>query len=169
MNTASHGRLIRRSRAGRSAGPFFAFIVGMGGILGAVGCQKMPERPPDALTLYALDPYSKFSGKPPTAELFHDYDILGASEIKERDRRAELMWALQRSIDESTGDRAECFNPRHGLRVTNRGVIREYVICFECASMVMYREGGVGSATISDYGAPIFNRFLKEEGLPVPK
>ncbi|PTY03556.1 hypothetical protein DB346_06715 [Verrucomicrobia bacterium LW23] len=37
------------------------------------------------------------------------------------------------------GDEAKCFNPRHALFLTSGGTRYEYVICFECEQMRVYR------------------------------
>lgn len=147
-----------------------ALLFGLLLLTAASGCgPRSPQPPPEALTLYALNPLREHYGASPKEGFLYGYRILGSTEISEPDRRAELMSALQRSIDESPGDRMRCFNPRHGLRVTDNGVVREYVICFQCFVIVVYREGARESVEISDYAAPIFNRFLTEEGLPIPE
>lgn len=147
----------------------FLLLAGSLLLAAASGCSRSPAKPPEALTLYALNPMKGNHSDSPRKGYLHGYRILGASEITEPQRRAELMSALQRSIDESTGETAKCFNPRHGLHLTDDGAIREYVICFECGFMFVYGKDPTRLVTISDSAAPLFNRFLKEEGLTVSK
>lgn len=137
-------------------------------LLPASGCNRSPDGPPpDQLTLYALNPISEPPGATPGAELLHGYRILGRSVIKEPDRRASLMAAILKSAQESDGHRANCFNPRHGLRVKSTGVIKEYVICFECSYMEVHSGGAMTGVPITQSARPLFNRCLREEGLPV--
>ena len=49
------------------------------------------------------------------------------------------------------GRQAKCFNPRHGLRATKAGVMRDLVICFECHNVSI--EGEDQMRAISDSAA----------------
>ena len=89
--------------------------------------------------------------------------------IKEPERRAELMAAILRSARESDGIRSSCFGPRHALRVKDAGLIQEYVICFQCSVTELQAGGQKTEIPITKSASSLFNRFLKEEGLPVPK
>lgn len=56
---------------------------------------------------------------------------------------------------------AQCFNPRHGIRVMRNGKQDDLVICFECLSFRLYgaSEGGF---VITDTPKALFDEVLRK-------
>ena len=102
-----------------------------------------------------------------TAEMFHDFPVLGRAEIRDRTRRAELLRALYKGIVDSDGAMAICFNPRHGIRAVTGTNWIELVICFQCYRMREYGTGQGDGATTTKSPNEVFNRALKSAGLPL--
>ena len=99
---------------------------------------------------------------------FHGWEILGKAEIKDPSSRAKLVSVFKAGVAENDGTVAGCFNPRHGVSVTHDGVVHDFVICFECYSVEWFV---VGSRTngflITDTPQPVFDKALKDAGLPL--
>lgn len=157
--------LRARSRA-RRMGVLLALLIALGAPAGCGSPELFP--PPEKLTLFALNPHYERGGAESEEERFHGYRILGGSEIKEPERRAKLLNALK-EVSLKTNDRAKCmFAPRHGLRTESAGKVWEYLICFECDTMYVFSGDLKEHRVIPKAPADLFNRTLREEGLPVP-
>jgi hypothetical protein len=74
-------------------------------------------------------------------EEFHGYGVLGQAPLRDQASRNELIATIERGIEASSGMVAACFNPRHGLSVTVNGSTWDLLICYECLSMQVYRDG----------------------------
>lgn len=74
-------------------------------------------------------------------EQFHGYGILGRVSLGSQADGNELIALIERGIEASNGMVAACFNPRHGLQLTVDGAIWDILICYECLSMQVYRNG----------------------------
>lgn len=104
--------------------------------------------------LFSLDPPS--FGVPKTPELkpvesHHGFKILGSTELVDVTSRASAVAAITNAVRNYNGVAAGCFNPRHSLRViTATGVTYDFVACFECAGLQVYRgEEGLASAGLT--------------------
>ena len=97
---------------------------------------------PERVELLALHPYPyQLEGGEDGLELFHEYGVLGRAELEDGVGGNELLALIEQGIEESNGMVAACFNPRHGLRVAADGSTWELLICYECLSMQVYRDG----------------------------
>jgi hypothetical protein len=107
--------------------------------------------------------------KKDTRERFHDYPVLGRTEIKDPKRRSELLKALYRGVRKFRGGVPACFEPRHGI-IANRGTNKvELVICFECEQVAEYADGNHAWSLMSKAPRELFNRTLSEAGVPLAK
>ena len=87
--------------------------------------------------------------------------------------------AEQRAVDAATVDAgtvivskglvAGCFKPRHGIRAVVDGKKVELVICYECLSMSVYVDGKRSSALTVKGPEKVFNKFLTDAKVPLPK
>jgi hypothetical protein len=103
----------------------------------------------------------------PPMGMFHDYDILGKAEIRDRKERAELLRALYEGIADPDAKTFACFNPRHGISATRAGETVDLVICFECGGISVYGKNAQGVVT-SRLPLERFKRAVEKVGLPVP-
>lgn len=126
-----------------------AWVLGLGACSGSQ--TEGGERPSgvlaaladaDSVEVLALHPYpyqlEKDGGD---LEQFHGYGILGRASLGNQASGNELVALIERGIEASNGMVAACFNPRHGLSVTVGGVDWDLLICYECLSMQVYRDG----------------------------
>jgi hypothetical protein len=121
---------------------------------------------------------SSEKNKPPTAnvepkqdtrERFHNYPVLGRTEIKDLMRKRELLKALYGGVKKIRGGISDCFEPRHGI-IANRGTNSvELVICFECEQIAEYADGNNAWSLMSKEPRELFNRTLVEAGVPLAK
>jgi hypothetical protein len=113
----------------------------------------------DRFELFSLYPSLR---SPPGPAKFDGHAILGSTVIQDRQTQADLSNALIAGIRSSDGTEAACFNPRHGIRVTTGEIVTDFVICFECQQVEVWR-GGTCVADLPTTGspAPVFDRVLE--------
>jgi len=121
--------------------------------------------------LLSLDP-ERYQNRRPKEE-FHMWRILGTMVITNAEIRNDLVTALNKSVKESRGLAAGCFNPRHGIRVIYDGKTNDLVICFECLQVLVYQnenERKPQGFLISDSAKnaeSLFNRVLMKQKIPL--
>jgi len=86
----------------------------------------------DTVFLYSLDPKRGLSSAVNTEQVFHGFTILGKAEIAIEDDESAILKSFAQGIRESDGSVADCFNPRHGLRLIIGSSTNDFAICFEC-------------------------------------
>lgn len=118
----------------------------------------------EKLTLYLLKPESTNAD----AEKFQGYEVAGKTEIAEVRHQKELKGAFIREMAGAKG--AECFNPRHGLRVVSEEKTIDLVISFECNKFVTHfgNEKSEGAVNAQYLESP-FNQILQNAGVGVAK
>jgi hypothetical protein len=122
---------------------------------------------PDQFELLSLDPAPDKMDT--TKEGFHDYKVLGKTQVKDADTRKELFTSLTKGM-EKVETVAACFNPRHGIRATRDGKTVELVICFECHQLLVFLgpEKPTG-LLVNGSPEPAFDKVLKDAGIPKAK
>jgi hypothetical protein len=135
------------------------------------GENKLPEDARKALesatelVLYSLDPASQ-EEKP--KEAFHDCKVLGKTTLKKDDAKT-VASAVVKGVADSKGVVANCFDPRHGMRVTGTdGTVYDFVICFECLQVKVYAGGKeLRGALTAESPQPTLDKLLKDAGVPL--
>jgi hypothetical protein len=123
----------------------------------------------DQYELLSLQPYMGTMTSP-DAPRFYDHEIIGRTQVIDTAVRAKLNEALQRGVREMTDPNKvrACFNPRHGIRVTRAGITTDFVICFECRQIEVWRGGTVIAAfPTSSSPQPVFDEVLERAGVPL--
>jgi hypothetical protein len=95
---------------------------------------------------------------------FHGYQVVGRAVIADPEARKKLVSAFERGVAENQGMIAACFNPRHGIRVTQNGKLEDFVICFECAQVHSYGAIEV-HFLISSSPKALFDNMLRRAGV----
>jgi hypothetical protein len=118
----------------------------------------------DKLTLYSLKPEKQTN----SAESFHDYVVLGKTEIDTLKHQLELKTAFVAAM--AGANSGGCINPRHGLRAESKGRTIDLVISFECQKFMVYSgdqtgEAGINPANLEDP----FNQILQNAGVATGK
>lgn len=124
---------------------------------------------PESLILYSIDGRDFPPGKEPiTEEKFHRYPVLGKVEIKDPDKRKAIITALKKGISESgDGAMADCFWPRHAIKLTENGKTIDYVICFECSRIYIYSGGSIERKPTTSKPQSVFNKHLQDANVPL--
>lgn len=134
----------------------------------------------DQLTLYSIDgnrriveatkeaqeELPKDATKDPE-EQFHTFPVLGKVDVKDPEKRKEILTAFQEGIDRSDGTMNKCFWPRHGIRVVKGQRTIDYVICFECLQFEKHEGSSESNRAITRIPQTLFNQVLKDAGVPL--
>jgi hypothetical protein len=93
-------------------------------------------------------------------------DILGQSELSDAQRKVAVD-AFDAAIAGWDGLVAACFEPRHALRVPFKGSQYDFLLCYTCNQMWVYRDGQrIGSVGVT--GSPdVLNRLMASLQLPL--
>src|SRR5262249_28902120 len=122
----------------------------------------------EQVELFSLDP--NFRKEPPQDSL-HGWKILGKTTVKDGRTLKSLRAALLKSVEESDGIAAVCFNPRHAIRVTVDKKQVDFIICFECFQMrILSKEDKLMTGVLlTDTAQPVFDQILRDAGVPLAK
>ncbi|MDB5298582.1 MAG: hypothetical protein JWO87_245 [Phycisphaerales bacterium] len=122
-----------------------------------------------ARALADADQYEVLSLRPyPWKPDFYNHEILGRMTVTDTTIRQRLNAALQSGVRESDGTRMACFNPRHGIRVTRAGETTDFVICFECRQVQVWRGGKkITFFLTSASPQPVFDEVLQKANVPL--
>ena len=146
-----------------------------------IGCNQQPaESPrdrirailsdPGQLEILALDPYGIDYDLVTLGLVEHlrGYEILHRAHIEDGELEAEIVRLVLLGIDQEVGERALCFNPRHGLRTEFGEASQEILICYECQLVLLYVDGNfVGNAPTGDSPAERMNAIWEAQGCPI--
>jgi hypothetical protein len=139
--------------------------------------NKIPEAVRTALEnaerfeLLSLNPNAQPNQRP--NEQFHGWRILGSTVVKDAETRNDLVTALKKGVEENKGMAANCFNPRHGIRVSRDGNTNDLVICFECLQVLVYQNdkgekpAGFLISDSTQSAESLFNRALMKQKIPL--
>ena len=61
---------------------------------------------------------------------FHGWEAIGRTWVRDAALRKKLVAAYKAGVEENQGFGASCFRPRHGIRVTQKGRVTDFIICF---------------------------------------
>lgn len=130
--------------------------------------RGMPGAAWDALT--TADQLELYSLKPDDiAGNLDRFTVLGKTTVSNSQQRVKLRDALQSGVRQSDGTMYRCFNPRHGIRVTKNGVVTDFVICFECGRVQVWRgDQRLAYFAVTKSPQPAFDAVLNAAGVPLP-
>ena len=145
------------------------FVIIVLGFLSGCGSKSVVPNyeAADEFVLYSIDGSESRFAPPADVEVFRGIAVLGKTSIDDPKKRAELMSALYGGIDENDDRIAECFNPRHGIHIVQGEQITDYVICFECLQVEIYKGDKRSRELTTESTRGVFNQYLKEAGLPL--
>lgn len=171
MNALSEVRNATKSPMNRGRLPFVIAMLSLA--LGGCSASSFPTSAEQALQESASFELLSLSPDPDTGsaadEDFHGWKVLGSTTIRDADTRAELIARFKSGVDENDGTVAECFNPRHGIRVVHDQQVHEFVICFECYQVKWFIDGEEREGfLISPSPQPTFDEVLREADIPLP-
>ncbi|HZK80060.1 MAG TPA: hypothetical protein VFC46_03315 [Humisphaera sp.] len=120
----------------------------------------------DRYELLSLDPDRSDS---PSSDDFHGHHVLARLVVVDIAVQRQLNAALRAGID-SKQTMAACFNPRHGIRVTRAAQTTDFVICFECSQVKVWRgDRQVAYLATSSSPQATFDGVLLKANVPLAK
>jgi hypothetical protein len=134
--------------------------------------NKLPSEAADALhasskfILYSLEPWSLATTNDNT---LHRYKILGQVTLNGKDA-ATAIKAFESAIPKRQHwFHTLCFDPRHALRVTANGQTYDFLLCYACGYLYVYR-GDKVIAMLDAGGSPkVLNSLLTAAKIPLSK
>ena len=137
--------------------------------------SPLPDAAENALStgtdfvLFSLDPEEQENRDESVG--FHGWKVLGSTPIQDQGTRTKLLTAFRSGAEENDGSAADCFDPRHGIRVKHDGKTFDFVICFTCYSVVWYVDDKKepDAILITDSPRGVFDGVLKAAKVPLPK
>lgn len=158
----------------------FLFFVIWTAIFSALGRkQTVPDdawralRSPSRVVLYSIDPRRNFPLRPVRdhssikSESFHDHDILGSVPLDGYQAAAAKIF--RHALVWPFGMQINCFDPRHALRVESGGHVYDFLVCFECDGILVFRDD-VEIFQGTTAGSPgTLNTLLKQANVPLAK
>jgi hypothetical protein len=118
---------------------------------------------PESVELYALEPWKDSDPR------LQGYHVLGKAEL-DGGQRALAIAEFEASVArwQDGGAIAACFDPHHALRIAHGGHHYDFLLCYQCQGMRVYRDGvRIGGAFAAGSAAPL-NALLVARGLPLP-
>lgn len=149
-------------------------LLGGGCHPGLTGSAREALVDSEEMEIFTLNPAPQVDDDPHPAaakDLLHNHRILGRAQVTDPGERAELGRLIDRSTRRFADGEAiaDCFSPRHALRVERGGVTIDILICYQCANVHVYGKGwerDLGTRDIQSRVDPIF----AAHGLqPVPR
>jgi hypothetical protein len=125
----------------------------------AAASNSLPEeaakvlKHPSNAVMYSLEPWSPRDGDDFVAPLgrLHGYVILGHASLDAHESDSGAK-AIERAIQDYDGTIAACFDPRHALRIVANNHVYDFLICYACHQLEVYRDderiaslGAIGS------------------------
>jgi hypothetical protein len=123
---------------------------------------------PEKVVLFSLEPWSQ-----PTANdaTFHNFKILGQTKLDTK-QAATAISAFEAAIPDRVNRnriQASCFDPRHALRVNANAQTYDFLLCYACGYIYVYR-GNQNIAMLNAFGSPdVLNALLTAAKVPLSK
>lgn len=112
------------------------------------------------LFLYSLNPAGGIGYSVNNDTVFHGFKILGEVEVTGLNEKRALIEAFAKGVRDDGGMVAACFNPRHGIRFVADSSQYDFVICFECGSVMTYGFNGGRGFLVNGSPSREFNDFI---------
>jgi len=122
-------------------------------------------RAPGKVVLYSLEPWERPAKGDKT---LHYFKVLGRTEL-DRQQGATAIAEFKSAVAGWDGMRAACFDPRHALRVTAKAHTYDFLLCYACHLLSVYRDNKL-LATVGAAGSPqALNELLSAARIPISK
>jgi hypothetical protein len=122
-------------------------------------------RAPGKVTLYSLEPWDI---PLPGAHALRNRRILGQIEL-DGERRATVIGEFKSAVANWDGMIAMCFDPRHALRVKAKAHTYDFLLCYECHQLYVYRDDKL-LTRLGAAGSPkVLNELLGAAKIPLSR
>ncbi|GAA0717277.1 hypothetical protein [Dokdonella soli] len=114
------------------------------------------------IVLYSLEPWERPSKVEVT---FHGYKVLGKTELDES-HTATARGAFKSATAAWDGRIATCFDPRHALRIVSDGHVYDFLLCYACHQLEVYRDDAQVASIGATGSASVLNKLLADANVP---
>jgi len=115
--------------------------------------------------LYSLEPWT--DPEDTKVRRLDGYAILGHTRITTSQTAAAVL-EIERSIAAwEDGPIALCFDPRHALRVRAEGHAYDFLVCYECEKMQVYKDGALVAFTHVRSSRAVLDAMLRKSNVPL--
>ena len=119
-------------------------------------------------TLYSIDPGILVPNGAKREFTAVPFGIVGKVKLTgEPLAMAKEAFADAVAYDNDTG--MFCFNPRHALRIAADGHTYDFLLCYECEQIAVYKDGRELSGSRATGSPKILNDLLTANNIPLPK
>ena len=99
---------------------------------------------------------------------FHGWEVIGRTWVRDAALRKKIVASYKAGVEENQGFGGSCFRPRHGIRVTEKGRVTDFIICFECYQTQVYVDDRpLKALLVTRSPEAVFNQSLKDAKLPL--
>jgi hypothetical protein len=120
---------------------------------------------PESVVLYSLEP----TVRPASPDLALDhFDVLGKTKLNTTDA-GQAIEAFRAAMVYPGGPIivAACFEPRHAISIVSKGHRFDYLLCYACRGLEVFRDGKLVSDVLA-FGSPdTLDALLRANGLPL--
>lgn len=130
---------------------------------------------PERVTIYSLEPM--ITNAPPDHRL-DGFTVLGdapldGAEVSEAIKAFRDAMVHPMTMPDAHGHSvvviAACFDPRHAISVQSNGHRFDFLLCYACGSLEVFRDGKLISGVAAGGSPASLNSLLKTKGLPLSK
>ena len=124
-------------------------------------------RAPGKVTLYSLEPdILPVPRDKALHQVFYNVKLLGQTELDGK-QSATAIAELKSAIPRWKGLIFMCFSPRHALRVTAKGHTYDFLICYACQQLEIYRDDQHLTTLGVARSPKVLNQLLRAAKVPL--
>ena len=120
------------------------------------------------MVLYSLEPYSRDMEFAKKDVVFHEFKVLGSLWIENQDLQTKIANEIKRAVSEVDKDFANCFWPRHGVRVSDEKSVYDFLICYQCNTLYLFKDEGKKREIVIGGTVNFLNEILINAKVPLP-
>jgi hypothetical protein len=125
---------------------------------------KALNSPGEGAVLYSLKPRLADAEQIKAGKDFRGFILLGKTSLNAVQTAAATKEVIN-ALKNFNGTVAPCFSPRHGLSIVYEKTRYDFLMCFECNRMAVYRNDDVISSPAITGSPARLNEMLKAAGL----
>lgn len=120
---------------------------------------------PTQVILYSLEPWERTTAR---GKNLHGYKILGRTTLDPKQTQIAVA-AFQTAVSGWDGMLAMCFDPRHALQVTSNGKTYDFLLCYACHQLYVYRGEKLLAGIGASGSSKALNSLLTAAKIPLSK
>jgi hypothetical protein len=119
----------------------------------------------DTAILYSLDPTIR-SGT--NKQTLYNFKILGQMHVDAK-QMPVVADTFKNAVANFKGIAPNCFDPHHDLRIVSGGHIYDFLVCFKCSALVIYKDKKVTVSLGITSSPDVLDNLLKGSNIPLSR